>query len=213
MRVLIADDDGATRAVLEALLTEAGYRVTAVADGARAWDELRAPDGPSPAVLDWVMPGLDGAEVCRRVRSLGRERPPYLLLLTARTEKAEIVAGLEAGANDYLVKPYHPAELIARVAVGRRLVELQTQLAAKAAALQTALDQVHTLQGILPICCHCKKIRDDNDYWQRVEDYISRHSGARFTHGICPECLERHYAEWGNLRGVGRRAEDEKGGG
>ncbi len=190
MRVLLAEDDAVPRCLLQAALAEWGYEVEAVADGERAWQVLQADRGPKLAVLDWVMPGLDGVEVCRRLRARPTAEPVYVILLTARDSKADVVAGLQAGANDYVIKPFDRAELQARVQVGRTVVELQHSLAARVRELEDALGQVRQLQGLLPICSYCKKIRDDNNYWQQVENYVSEHSAARFSHGICPDCWQ-----------------------
>jgi len=142
-------------------------------------------------VLDWVMPGLDGPEICRRVRAREAATPTYLILLTANDRVDQIVAGLEAGADDYLTKPCRLPELVARVRVGLRVVELQRALADRVAALEEALARVKQLQGLLPICAYCKRIRDDRDYWDQVESYLARHADVQFSHGICPECFER----------------------
>jgi CheY-like chemotaxis protein len=190
VKVLIAEDDPISRLMLQGMLTDWGYEVQAVEDGLQAWDVLQHPDAPRLAILDWVMPGLDGVEVCRRVRERLPTDPLYLLLLTSRDGKADIVTGLEAGANDYLSKPYDRSELRARIHVGCTVVTLQQSLAARVRELEEALAQVHQLQGLLPICSYCKKIRDDRDYWERVEDYIARRADVRFSHGICPQCWE-----------------------
>ena len=128
MKILIADDDVTSRLVLAGVLTKWGHEVVATVDGTEAWEALRRPGAPTLAILDWMMPGLAGVEVCRRIRSLQSDQPPYLIVLTSRGEKADIVAGLEAGADDYLAKPFDPGELRARVDVGRRVVELQAKL-------------------------------------------------------------------------------------
>ena len=128
MRILIADDDLTSRLVLAGVLKKWGHEVVATVDGAQAWETMQRPDAPAFAILDWMMPGLPGVEVCRRVRGLPSDQPPYLILLTAKGEKADIVAGLEAGADDYLSKPFDPGELRARVDVGRRIIELQARL-------------------------------------------------------------------------------------
>jgi len=128
VRILIADDDVTSRLVLVGLLTKHGHEVVATQDGLEAWEAMRRPDAPTLAILDWMMPELSGPEVCRRIRGLESEQPPYLLILTSKGEKTDIVAGLEAGADDYLAKPFDPGELRARVDVGRRVVELQARL-------------------------------------------------------------------------------------
>ena len=126
MELLVADDDPVQRRLLEVMLGRWGYDVRVAADGGAAWEALRGEDAPRIAVLDWMMPSIDGLEVCRRVREAGL--PTYVLLLTARNQPEDVASGLEAGANDYLVKPFDHRELRARVAVGRRVVELQASL-------------------------------------------------------------------------------------
>jgi len=190
MRALIADDDRVTAAAVSASVSAWGFEVTVVHDGNAAWNCLSEDPPPSLAIVDWEMPGLDGPELCRRLRADPVRAHVYLLLLTARSRSADIVAGLEAGADDYLVKPVHLAELRARLHVGVRVVSLQERLANKVAELQATLDKVRQLRGLLPICAYCKRIRNDQNYWERVEVYVTEHSDAKFTHGICPTCLE-----------------------
>lgn len=196
MRILIAEDDFTSRAMLAAVVQKHGHEVVEAADGEEAWAILKAPDAPMLAILDWMMPGLNGPEVVQRVRGMRAERPPYLILLTSRTEKADVIAGLECGANDYLTKPFDVGELRARVDVGRRMLALQDALMEKVAELQRALEEVKSLRGILPICASCKKIRDDTGYWQQVEEYVRDHSEAQFSHGICPECMKELYPDF-----------------
>ncbi len=128
MRILIADDDVTSRLVLVGVLKKHGYEVVVTVDGAEAWDAMQRPDAPKLAIFDWVMPGLAGVDVCRRARTIQSDQPPYIILLTSRGEKTDIVTGLEAGADDYLAKPFDAGELLARVDVGRRMVELQARL-------------------------------------------------------------------------------------
>jgi diguanylate cyclase (GGDEF)-like protein len=128
VKALVADDDTASRLVLEKMLTKWGYEVVTAADGAEAWRILTSEDSPDIAVLDWVMPGLDGVEVCRRIRALELSSPPYLLLLTGRDAKQDIATGLESGASDYLQKPVERDELRARLLVGKRFAELNHRL-------------------------------------------------------------------------------------
>ena len=197
MRVLIADDDPVIRRLLEATLGASGHEVVAVADGTAAWEALAGDDAPLLAILDWVMPGIQGIEVCRRVRAETRPIRPYLILLTAKDRTEDIVAGLQAGTDDYIAKPFAPDELRARVQVGARVVALQQGLAARVKALEEALAQVKRLQGLLPICAWCKRVRNDQNYWQQVETYVAERTDARFSHGICPECREKVRGETG----------------
>jgi two-component system cell cycle response regulator len=128
VRVLFAEDDTTSRKLLAHILQSWGYEVTPAGDGRQAWEALAGADSPPLAILDWEMPKLDGVEVCRLVRALETPSPPYIILLTARTAKEDIVTGLDAGANDFLTKPFHREELRARVEVGRRFVELNQEL-------------------------------------------------------------------------------------
>jgi DNA-binding response OmpR family regulator len=196
VRILIAEDDLTSRNVLAGVLRKSGHEVLETVNGAAAWDALRQPGAPALAILDWMMPEMDGQEVVRRVRALQTDRPPYIIMLTTKDEKADIIAGLEAGANDYLAKPFDPGELRARVEVGRRMVEMQDALASKVEALRQTLEQIKTLRGILPICANCKKIRDDQGYWNQVEVYVRDHTEAEFSHGLCPECMRKLYPDF-----------------
>ncbi|MBR9981771.1 MAG: diguanylate cyclase [Desulfatitalea sp.] len=126
--ILIAEDDLTSRTILAAVLQKSGYKVVETTDGRQAWEVLQQPEAPALAILDWMMPRMSGLEVVRRVRALETERPPYLLMLTTKGEKADIIAGLDAGANDYLAKPFDAGELRARVAVGCRMIEMQEAL-------------------------------------------------------------------------------------
>ncbi len=130
MRICLAEDDPPHRYVLESLLTHWGYDVISVADGEAAWQLLQEDDAPEMAILDWTMPGLDGNQVCERVRARGGDRYVYLLLLSAKDKTDDIVLGLEAGADDYLGKPYRPPELRARLMVGERILATQKELIA-----------------------------------------------------------------------------------
>ncbi|MGL4554693.1 MAG: GGDEF domain-containing response regulator [Gemmataceae bacterium] len=136
MDILVADDDAVQRRLLEATLGGWGYRVRTAADGVAAWDVLRADSPPELAVLDWMMPNLDGPQLCRRVREHSRDRYTYLLLLTSRADRSDLIQGLEAGADDYLIKPCDPAELKARLNTGRRILHLQNELIAAREAMR-----------------------------------------------------------------------------
>ena len=190
MRALIADDDPVAAMAVSRSMSNWGFETAVVHDGLAAWEHLTSSDPASLAIVDWEMPGLEGPELCRRVRSDTERAHLYVILLTARNSSTDLVAGLEAGADDYLIKPVDLNELKARVQVGVRVVSLQARLAEEVAELQATLDNVRRLRGLLPICAYCKRIRDDKNYWQRVEVYVSEHTDATFTHGICPSCLE-----------------------
>lgn len=191
MRILIAEDDPVSRHMLQTTLVKWEYDVIVTCDGAEAWQVLQSKDAPKLAILDWMMPNMDGIEVCKKVREASSSQSTYIILLTAKGQKEDIVTGLQAGADDYVTKPFHREELRARVKAGVRIIELQRNLANRVKELEDALSQIKQLQGLLPICSYCKKIRDDQNYWQRVEDYISEHSEAQFSHGICPDCYEK----------------------
>jgi len=206
MRILIAEDDAVSRRRLEATLRKWGYEVLAVEDGLAAWEVLQGETPPSLAILDWMMPGMDGIEVCRKVRERSPSRPLYIIVLTARGSREDVVAGLQAGGDDYVTKPFDREELHARVRVGLRVLQLQMNLAARVRELEEALARVKQLQGLLPICSYCKKIRDDQNYWQQVEGYISEHSEAIFSHGICPDCFEKFVKpELNKLKSAGEK--------
>lgn len=195
MRVLIAEDDLTSRQLLKAILKKWGYEVVSTCDGNEAWAAFQAEDAPRLAILDWMMPGLDGAEICRKVRRQVKENSTYLILLTALGRKEDVVAGLQAGADDYLTKPFNKNELRARIQVGQRIVGLQAALRKRVKELQESFSRIKKLEGLLSVCMHCHKIRNDQESWQGIEDYIEKNSDAQFSHSICPECLEKYYPE------------------
>ncbi|MEM5788667.1 MAG: diguanylate cyclase [Syntrophobacteraceae bacterium] len=148
MRILIAEDDLTSRTILTGLLRKLGHEVVVTVDGAEAWQIMQQPDAPKLAILDWMMPKMEGVEVCRRIRTMETDQPPYLIMLTAKEGKKDIVAGLDTGADDYLVKPYDKGELCARVSVGQRMTELQAKLLEVRNAL--AYEAMHDpLTGVL----------------------------------------------------------------
>jgi sigma-B regulation protein RsbU (phosphoserine phosphatase) len=189
MQILIAEDDLISSRMLEHTLTKWGYGVVTVGDGKAACERLQAENAPQLAILDWMMPEMDGLEVCRQLRAKPTDTRPYLILLTARISKDQIVEGLECGADDYITKPFDRAELHARIRQGCRILDLQVSLMRRIRQVEDALSQVKQLQELLPICCFCKKIRDDQNYWQQVDFYLSTHLETKFSHGICPDCL------------------------
>jgi DNA-binding response OmpR family regulator len=197
MRVLIADDDSALRHGLQVHLLRWGYQPTLCADGTEARVVLHGLQPPPLALLDWNMPGVDGLELCREIRSMPSLASMYVVLLTAHSAREEMVTGLDCGADDYMVKPVDWELLRARLQIGARIVTLQQSLASRVRELQEALDTVKELSGLLPICSYCKSIRDDQNYWQRLETYVSEKTNAQFSHGICPTCFEREKRKMG----------------
>jgi phosphoserine phosphatase RsbU/P len=190
MIVLVADDLDVNRKLLRTLLAADGYDVIEASDGADALQILQGASGPIVGLIDWEMPEMEGIEVCRQTRAIEGAPPTYLILLTVRDSKQDIVTGLHAGANDYITKPFDKTELLARVGIGKQMVQLQQALTERVAELRDALVSVKQLGGLLPICSYCKKIRDDQNYWQQVEAYVGKHSDAKFSHSICPQCYE-----------------------
>jgi sigma-B regulation protein RsbU (phosphoserine phosphatase) len=192
-RVLLAEDEPVTRRLLEGQMTAFGFDVVSVSDGLKAWSALQEADAPQLVVLDWNMPGLDGPDICQRIRMSARTGYTYMLLVTARNAKADVVEGLSAGADDFISKPVDPDELHARLRTGERIVRLEQALAHQVKELKAAAEHVRELQGMIPICMHCKRIRNQSQIWEKVETYIEGRSGAKFSHALCAECLETHY--------------------
>jgi DNA-binding response OmpR family regulator len=201
-RVLIADDDVIARRFLESAVRQSGYEVTVVSSGDEAWRVLSSRDVPTIAVLDWMMPGLTGLDLCEKVRAANLPVPPYLIVLTSRGETGDIVEALRAGADDHITKPFEIAELRALLAVGVRIVTLQQQLTERVQSLEEALAHVQQLQGLIPICAWCRLVRSDGNYWVQVETYLEKRSGLQFTHAICPPCRIKASESIGRVTGT-----------
>ncbi len=188
MKILIAEDDTPSRLMLQSLLTKWGYTVTSANDGDEAWNILNEAAHPHLVILDWKMPGIEGPEIVKRLRKREPAKPYYSIIITSRNDKNSATSALNSGADDFIGKPFDNDELRARVAVGYRMNCLQKALYDHIRDLSQALNRVKRLEGIIPICMYCEKIRDDHDSWNQLEKYISDHSEAMFSHGICPEC-------------------------
>ena len=189
MRILIVDDDPVARRILEEAMAGLGHTVLSAIDGAAAWTLLQQ-EPVDILMTDWVMPEMDGLELCRRVRA--REDAPftYVMLVSTRSTTEDVVAGIMAGANDFLTKPYERAELRARLHAAQRVVELERSLADRVRDLEQALHEVATLRRLLPICMYCKSIRNDEQAWDDIEEYLREHANADCTHSICPPCYD-----------------------
>ena len=195
MKILIAEDDYTSRLMLQVILEKWKYKVVTAENGEEAMTELDHHEQPHIAIIDWEMPVLNGLEVCKRIKELDRETPIYTIMLTGRNTTKDIVVGLEAGADDYITKPFDENELHARIRVAERMVRIQGSLSNTVQELSDALEHIDTLQGILPICMHCHGIRSDNEAWEKLEKYIENHTMAKFSHSICPTCMEKYYGE------------------
>ncbi|MBV8375369.1 MAG: response regulator [Verrucomicrobia bacterium] len=177
MKILIAEDDKISRMILQASLKKGGHEVASVENGLRAWKAFQQEYFPI-IISDWLMPEMDGLSLCRNVRQSPSENYTYLVLLTSLEGKTNYLEAMEAGADDFISKPFDADQLTTRIRVAERILGLHRH--------------VSQLEGLLPICCSCKRIKDGKDRWQRVENYIEVHSEARFTHGYCPECYEKY---------------------
>lgn len=189
MDILIADDEPVSRALAKAALSDSGCEIASVDNGDAAWAAIQQRQHPMLVILDRMMPGIDGLELCRRAQSCAAYPPVYIVMVTSAGEPDDLAAGLGAGADDYIPKPFNTAELRARANVGLRMLALQESLARRVSELETALSNVKMLRGLLPMCSYCKKIRVDDKYWQQLEGYLADHSEAQFSHGICPDCF------------------------
>lgn len=176
MKILMVEDDPIANAVLQAALKSLGHEVTEVTDGQAAWDRL-AGDPHRVVISDWMLPGVDGLELCRRVRAKQTDYTYFILLSSLTTSGDNLSQAIAAGVDDFLSKPVKTAELQARLHVAERILNYATQ--------------VRQLQEILPICGYCRKIRDDKNYWSQVEEYLGKEAGVNFSHGVCPDCYNR----------------------
>jgi CheY-like chemotaxis protein len=198
MKILIAEDDPLTLGLLTELVRKWDYETISVNNGDMALEILRRDDNPLILLADWQIPGIHGDELCRVARTRLTRKPLHIILTTATQLTVESkVRGLAAGADDYLIKPYDPRELLARLHAGERALGLQMELRTRIAELEAVLAQIRQLHGLLPICSDCKRIRDDQNHWQTVENYLAARTDVKFTHGLCPICLEERMKEVG----------------
>lgn len=177
VKILAVEDDAVARAILMKALLRLGHEVVLAPDGEAAWAAVQE-DPVRVVVSDWIMPGIDGLELCRRIRARTGFEYVYFILLTARDASPENQnAAADAGVDDFLTKPLDVSELWTRLRVAERILRYTTQ--------------VRQLEELLPICSYCKKIRDDQNYWQQIEGYISERTGSDFSHSVCPDCYSR----------------------
>jgi CheY-like chemotaxis protein len=199
--ILVIDDTPANLRLLFQMLSEHGYRVRLTTSGKQAIEAARAAV-PDLILLDIMMPEMDGYEVCGRLKTDERTRDVPVIFISALDETLDQVAAFSIGGVDYIPKPFQVEEVLARVKTHLTLRGLQKtleqkneQLQIKNSELEAALAKVKLLAGMLPICANCKKVRDDEGYWQSVEVYIRDHSEAEFSHSICPDCMQTLYPD------------------
>lgn len=173
-------------------LEDWGYRVESVVNGEEAWAKLKQPDAPHIAILDWEMPELDGVEVCRRVKEMDMENPPYVILLTSRDSKMDIVRGFDAGADDYMTKPFNSDELRARTRVAERLVRTQSSLSESVSELREALNQLEMMENDVHVCGGCKKILNRYEgQWRSIDELVEEGNDPHFVVNTCPDCVKK----------------------
>ena len=174
MKILIAEDEPVAAKILQRALESFGHRVVVTADGREAWAEFdREP--VRLVVSDWLMPGLNGLELCKKIRERTRTPYTYFILLTSQDTRPENYdLATDAGVDDFLTKPIDRPTIRMRLRVAERIMRFTTE--------------IHQLKDLIPICAYCRKIRNDDNYWQQVEVYINEQTGSNFTHGICPTC-------------------------
>ncbi|MGA9120021.1 MAG: response regulator [Bacteroidota bacterium] len=175
MNILLAEDDATSREILATQLIRLGHTVEGFVDGEKAWSGFRE-HKPDLVITDWMMPDVDGLELCRRIRSASTQSYTYIIILTAMDRKVGYIDGMNSGADDFVTKPCDIVELTVRLRVAERILALQTH--------------VNRLEGLLPICPRCKRIHTKQESWEAVESYFSKRTDAQFSHGICPECYE-----------------------
>ena len=193
-RILIVDDIPENIQVLAHLLARETFQLSAAMSGPQALEMMQRAL-PDLVLLDVSMPGMDGFEACRCMKASPSIAEVPVIFLTGRAAPEDIVRGFEAGGVDYVSKPFSPPELLARVRTHlhlRKLMELERQ---ERQQLEDSLARIKQLSGLLPICARCKCIRDDQGYWNRIEQYLSSHADVEFTHGICPDCAKVLYPE------------------
>lgn len=192
MKALVVEDEASSRITMCRMLESFGYVVVSAADGSEALTVFMH-ERPDFVVTDWMMPGMDGITVVKTIRAFAESEYTYIIMVTSREAKDDILEGMQAGVDEFLVKPVDREELRARMRVGRRILTLQETLRQRIREVEEANAHVKTLQGFLPICAYCKNVRNEEHLWEEVEKYISAHESAvKFSHSICPSCYEQH---------------------
>jgi len=196
IKILVVDDDDNIRFATARIVRAAGYQVWEAATGAQCMECVEK-ERPDLVLLDVVLPDVDGTALCKQIKTDERFEGAFVVLISGqRIGSEEQAEGLEGGADGYITRPISNRELLARVNAMVRILTAERERDRLILELREALEKVKTLSGLLPICAHCKKIRDDKGYWNQVEGYLSAHSELKFSHGICPECAKKYYPEF-----------------
>lgn len=197
IQILVVDDDPEVLFATSRVLKSAGYQVLQATSGQECLELVRR-NPPALILLDVVLPDVQGTEVCRQIKQELKASRIFIVLLSGvKTASEEQADGLEGGADGYIARPISNKELLARVRAMLRIAQAEQERDRLYLELKEAQDKVKVLSGLLPICCHCKMIRDDAGYWRQLESYVQKHSEASFSHGICPECAQKYYPELG----------------
>jgi DNA-binding response OmpR family regulator len=205
-RILVTDDDPDLLLLYTQILGAGGYEVLEASSGAECLQAVRI-HHPDIVLLDVMLPDMTGFEVCRRIKAGRQSKDALVLLISGVHVSSESQAeGLDCGAEGYVTRSISNKELLARIGSLVRIKRAEDALREKEeeqksliSRLEQALAEIKTLEGFIPICASCKKIRDDKGYWNQLEAYLSKHTDAVFSHGLCPECLDKARAELRNL--------------
>ncbi len=196
IRILVVDDTEPLRMGTARVLRQAGYAVEEAATGREGLEKARRLK-PDLVLLDVNLPDMSGFDICKTLKSDPDSKRVYVMMLSAsKTSPDDRSEGLELGADGYLIRPLSNRELLAGVRAMERIIRAERERDRVIEELQEALASIKVLRGLLPICAHCKKIRDDKGYWKAVEVYIREHTEAEFSHSLCPECVRKLYPEY-----------------
>lgn len=193
--ILVVDDNPDNLRLLAGILKECRYKIRLAPNGEQALATIRK-EAPDLILLDIMMPVMDGFEVCRQLKADQKNTGIPVIFISALDETIDKVKAFSMGGVDYITKPFKSDEVLARVRTHLTLRRLQRNLEKKNEQLRHALDEIQILRGILPICSSCKKIRNEDGYWEQIEIYIQTRSEVDFSHGICEECARKLYPEF-----------------
>lgn len=188
--IIIAEDEPITRRRLTVMLETIGHKVRAFTNGREAWEAFDLE--PSRVVIsDWLMPEMDGIDFCSRIRAREKTEYTYFILVTgAQTDEADCEAASQAGTDDFLSKPLTSMALWHRLRVAKRILGFTKEIG--------------QLKDLIPICMYCRQIREDNDFWSNIEEYIQAHTASRFSHGVCPQCYDKMMRDFEREKGGAR---------